>query len=373
MKNLVNSSNASQYCSRYEAARLRQHPQAHSACLTLLTRSITILIASAFLTTTTAQTTKQPMEVKSAPTSGRHMPALSKSAPTSGRRTPALSKSAPTSGRRTPLGEWRRLPHTPTLLLAEQLTAEKQYRNAAIEYRRLALSATDENQKAGYYWGAAYMYHINHDNTLAIKMLDFSEDASSIFEQEATLLRLDSSIAQGNKREARFYAESLAQSATNELKHIAQSRRTKLAIMNHNTQLANSLIPANASKETIYAIKTYTTGHDKSPRLGGFLGMIPGLGYAYSGEYANALRSLIMNGLFIYAMVDTAEDDNWGIFSVITFFEITWYSGSIYGGLDSAHRHNRNRLQACLQVIDDQSQYKPDLRKMPAISFKYSF
>jgi hypothetical protein len=72
-------------------------------------------------------------------------------------------------------------------------------------------------------------------------------------------------------------------------------------------------------------------------------------------------------------MVDTAEDDSWGAFSIITFFEITWYTGSIYGGVDSAPRYNRNRLQACIQIIDDQSVFNPDLRKMPAISLKYSF
>ena len=262
---------------------------------------------------------------------------------------------------------------SPLATLPEQLIHEKQYRSAAIEYRRLALSATEDNQKAGYYWAAAYIYHLNHDDTLAIKMLDFSEDAAALYEKETTLLRLDCAIAEKRIDEATFYAESLALSATNKLKHIAKSRRAKLAIMNHNPEFAKTLLPTDANKETTAAIQTYSDEKDKSPRLGGLLGMIPGLGYAYSGEYANALRSLIMNGLFIYAMVETADDDNWGAFSVITFFEITWYTGSIYGGVDSAHRHNRNRLQACIQVIDDQSQFKPNLKKMPAITLKYSF
>ena len=38
-------------------------------------------------------------------------------------------------------------------------------------------------------------------------------------------------------------------------------------------------------------------------------------------------------------------------FSVITFFEFTWYSGSIYGGIDAAHRYNEQRLQRCLDGI----------------------
>ena len=72
--------------------------------------------------------------------------------------------------------------------------------------------------------------------------------------------------------------------------------------------------------------------------FGGVLGLVPGLGYAYSGEYANAVRSLILNSLFIWGMVETADDDQWGLFALVTFGEFTWYSGSIYGGIDAAHR-----------------------------------
>ena len=262
---------------------------------------------------------------------------------------------------------------SPAISLAAELMQEKQYKSAAIEYRRLALTTAPEAEQAGYYWGAAYAYHLNHDNSLAIKMLDYTDETENTIGNETTLLRLDCVMTDRNKSEAEFYADSLSHSCTNQLKHIAQSRKTKLALINHNLKTALDSIPETAEPDIITAVTTYAEGHDKNPKLGGFLGMVPGLGYAYAGEYANALRSLIMNGLFIYAMVETADDDNWGIFSVITFFEITWYTGSIYGGIDSSHRYNQKRLQACIQVIDDQSQYKPDLHKMPAISLKYSF
>ena len=71
------------------------------------------------------------------------------------------------------------------------------------------------------------------------------------------------------------------------------------------------------------------------PWVGGVLGLVPGLGYVYSGEFANGARSLILNGLFIWGMVETAEREQWAAFSVLTFFEFTWYSGSIYGGAEA--------------------------------------
>jgi len=262
---------------------------------------------------------------------------------------------------------------SPGQKLATELVTERQYRAAAIEYRRLALATEEPDARGGYYWGAAYAYLQNQDNELALKMLDHAEDASPAHERQITLLRLESSLAGKDRRASDFHAQSLEQADSESLQHIAKSRRAHLALLEGNTGLAAKLIPADAPAECHQAIQDYAAGRDKSPRLGGFLGLIPGLGYLYAGEQANALRSLILNGLFIYGMVQTGEDEEWGAFSVITFFEITWYTGSIYGGIDASHRYNQRRLQTCLQVIDDQSRFTPDLRKLPAIALKYSF
>ncbi len=259
----------------------------------------------------------------------------------------------------------------PEQRLAAELCSELQYHSAAVEYRRLALRATSPLHKTGYYWGAAYAYLRNNDTKLALKMLDLAEEESSDFESESTLLRLECALIIGDRSAATFHAQSLSQSKSLRLKHIAQSREAHIALQNHDSDRAIALLPS--ASEAAAATQVYARGHDKRPRTGGLLGMIPGLGYAYSGEYANALRSLILNALFIYGMTDTAEDDNWGAFSIITFFEITWYSGSIYGGFDAAHRYNDRRLNACLQVINNQSRYEPNLRALPVVVLKYQF
>ena len=96
--------------------------------------------------------------------------------------------------------------------------------------------------------------------------------------------------------------------------------------------------------DALTAVEAYAATPHKSPLLGGILGIIPGAGYLYSGEYGNACRSVILNSLFIWAMVETAIEDQWALFAVTTFLETTWYTGSIYGGIDSAHRYNRDAL-----------------------------
>ncbi len=260
-----------------------------------------------------------------------------------------------------------------TQKLANKLLSEKQYKSAAIEYRRLALMSDNENSRSAYYWAAAYAYYLDQDNQPALKMLDYIDELDNRIEDESTLLRLECAMLGRDRSVAQFYVDSLLNSPHPKIKYIAQMCGTELALKRGDIQQAKTLLPPKIPKPIIDAIETYASGHDKNPTLGGILGMVPGMGYAYSGEYANALRSIIMNGIFIYGMVETGSNDDWGVFTVLTFFEITWYSGSIYGGVDSAHRYNQRRLQACLQVIDTHTKYEPDLKRMPTLSIRYSF
>ena len=261
----------------------------------------------------------------------------------------------------------------PEQQLAAELANEGQFDAAAVEYRRLALKAPAVHDRSGYYWGAAYAYFKSKNSDLSLKMLDHAEDASEAFANETMLLRMECALQTHDSQAAGFYAQSLIQSGSEPLKQIAQSRKIGLTLQNRSSDRKSLNHDTELPPYTREAIQRYAAGNDKNPKLGGFFGMVPGLGYAYAGEYANALRSLILNGLFIYGMVDTAEDESWGAFSIITFFEMTWYSGSIYGGIDASHRYNQNRLQASLQMLDDHSGFRPNLNHMPAVVLKYQF
>ena len=121
------------------------------------------------------------------------------------------------------------------------------------------------------------------------------------------------------------------------------------------------------------AVEGYAGGRDKRPWVGGVLGLVPGLGYVYSGEFANGARSLILNGLFIWGMVETAEREQWAAFSVLTFFEFTWYSGSIYGGVDAAHRYNQRRLDAAVSGVGGGRRLGPDVARVPVVVLGFEF
>lgn len=263
-----------------------------------------------------------------------------------------------------------------TLRLALILDQEEDIRGSAIEFRRLAMDEKEASERAAYYWTAAYQYHRIAEDDVADRLLDQAEDADGKLGVALALLRADSAWARKQSGEALFYWQGvLRQEDHPDAQRLAGQRLAAMNLRQGDTAEARRLLldmPSDQSR-ALKALEEYERGRDKSVRLGGWLGAVPGLGYAYAGEYANALRSLILNALFIYGMVDTAENDHWGGFAVITFFEVTWYTGSIYGGVDSTLRYNRQRLDRAVEGVEGVAHYEPQWDQLPALKLRYRF
>ncbi len=265
-------------------------------------------------------------------------------------------------------------PTLPTeIQFAQALSNEGNHPAAAIEFRRLATTATAAYDRASFYWAAAYEYGLSGNTVLSDKMLDQAENLNPALAAEAVLLRGNNAMATKKWNEAEFYFEGLTQGPTQPVVCFASRSLAIARLHQHDiTGARESLARSSADEQLgLAAIDRYARKSDKSPRIGGLLGLVPGLGYAYSGEYQNALRSLILNSIFIFGMVTTADDDQWGPFAVISFFEITWYSGSIYGGVDAAHRHNQARLEQCTTDISRDRRAIPDYSKLPLLNIQF--
>ncbi len=264
-----------------------------------------------------------------------------------------------------------------TRRLALELSKTDDHAGAALEYRRLALDAGSGQERAAWFWASSHAYLQAGDAKQADRMLDRAEDADPGLAPAAMLLRGESAYQQQQYGESAFYFESTLRAPASETaqrnyaaRHLAAAR-----LKGGQTAEARAALVSDPASSTqhLAAVQHYEESQDKSPALGGWLGVVPGAGYAYAGEYANALRSLILNSLFIWGMVSTAEEDQWGGFAVITFFEITWYSGSIYGGVDASHRYNRRRLDRVVDSISAGAVMTPDYEAMPALRLRYSF
>jgi hypothetical protein len=78
----------------------------------------------------------------------------------------------------------------------------------------------------------------------------------------------------------------------------------------------------------------------KSPTVGGVLGLVPGLGYLYSGHAQSALSTLVVVGLGTWATIEAFDSGNDVLGGVLTAITITWYGSSIYGSARAANRYN---------------------------------
>ena len=261
--------------------------------------------------------------------------------------------------------------------LALALRAEGRPEAAAVEFRRLALAAEGDAAAGGWEWWAANEYAAAGTWKLSDRMLDRAEDAEPFGLSEAvSWRRAENAMGGGDWASAAFHFDSLRRRVAEDGARGVAARGAAAARLREGQVDAARRALADApdsAPDAREAIDRHAAGRDKKPWLGGVLGMVPGLGYAYSGEYANAARSIILNGLFIWGMVEAAERDEWGLFAVVAFGEITWYSGSIYGGIDAAHRHNRRRLDEAVAGVRGEPRLRPDPAHFPLVSLRFEF
>ncbi|MCF7816978.1 MAG: hypothetical protein K9M54_03760 [Kiritimatiellales bacterium] len=249
--------------------------------------------------------------------------------------------------------------------LAKELLSENSPELAAVEFRRFSMETAKEPEQAAAYLYASYAYLKAKQNQSAGEMLDRAESAdhAATYANEHALLSAENAREKRDAESALYFYDLLSSDNGNtDFQTFARRRAAAIQLGKGDILAARTQLEQSPADETrsLQALETYANGKDKSPAVGGLWGLIPGAGYWYSGEVANGFRSLILNSLFIYGMVQTADDDQWGAFGVISFFEITWYSGSIYGGVDAAQRYNRDRLETTTDAIEGSTSYRPD-------------
>lgn len=86
----------------------------------------------------------------------------------------------------------------------------------------------------------------------------------------------------------------------------------------------------------------YASLERKSPGIAGALSAaLPGAGQLYLGRKRDALAAFILNGVFIWGIVESFDRDNEAVGVLLSMFELGWYGGNIYTAVNGAHKHNR--------------------------------
>ncbi len=92
----------------------------------------------------------------------------------------------------------------------------------------------------------------------------------------------------------------------------------------------------------------------KSPVLAGALSaIIPGTGQIYTQRFTEGLTSFILNGTFIWAMVELFAHGHEVAGVLLGFFETGWYSGGIYGAVNDAHKFNRRARTTYIRSLEN--------------------
>jgi len=257
--------------------------------------------------------------------------------------------------------------------LASSLRASGEYSLASLEYRRLAADLDPGDPSLpGLFLAAADSYLAGGEFTRMGRMIDAAEDCATAVPGEsrgdisaaALYLRLRRAEGLRDWPSAAGYAEELAREAP-EAATWASCKAAAFHVRSGDLASAKAAVADDPDRAA--AVDGLASATRKSPRLGGILGIVPGLGYAYSGEYGNMFRSMFLNGIFGWAMFECADHDRWGLFSITAFFELTWYTGSIYGGIDAAHRYNRSLDAAAAESVEPQG--RPRLVRDAALDF----
>ncbi len=197
------------------------------------------------------------------------------------------------------------------MALADDLVANGNPAQGALEYRRLAADSDDAAFRGACYLLAADAYRAVPAAPRMNLMLDHAEEEGASDTPPGTWLRMQSAELDRDWASAALYAEDLANAAGGDARLARYARRSAAAnfLRANATDDAKAALGDDSSAQA--AIDRYLAGHDKSPRIGGLLGIIPGLGYAYSGEWGNMFRSIFLNGIFGLAIVECSDPEQW--------------------------------------------------------------
>jgi len=111
----------------------------------------------------------------------------------------------------------------------------------------------------------------------------------------------------------------------------------------------------------------------KNPKLAGFLSIIPGGGFAYTGRYQDALVALLVNGGLIWAAYESFDNDLPALGACITVVGFGFYAGNIYGGISSAHKYNNNQTHNFIEQLKQNTQISLGVDPKGGVAFAINY
>ena len=257
------------------------------------------------------------------------------------------------------------------LAFAAELMREKEYYRAITEYRRFLFSFPYDTRRSMVHFRVGLAFYRGMDYSKALEVFDEVADLypDTPYGKQAWLWQGECLMQQGRYETAQdLYGvvsrhlpeEGFGEHAT--YRHawalLHQQEWQKAAERFENIPTHNSF--RETAQQVAEAILDKGDFSRRSPLLAGVLSAtLPGSGQLYIGRPGDALLAFILNGLFVAGIIEALDHDQAAIGGILGLFEMGWYTGGIYGAINGAHKHNRQRAETFIRELEDQFRYHP--------------
>jgi len=245
---------------------------------------------------------------------------------------------------------------------AEQYFLKGEYSRAADEYKRFVyfFPADGRIERAMYQCGMAFY----QERRYADAVVSFNAVIAKFFESELAVksyfMISESHLRLGRYDDAVINLHNLIMLSSNaEVKDEAHYRLgwiyLETASWDNARLYFEKISMSNRERfrlDRLAAELTRATGiPKKNPALAGALSIVPGGGYLYCERYQDALIAFLLNGVLIWAAYEAFDNDNPALGTLLTFVEVGFYSGNIYGAVGSAHKYNRGKTEQFIENL----------------------
>jgi len=248
--------------------------------------------------------------------------------------------------------------------LAEQAMEKGDYLRAVVEFERfLHFFPEDKNvPKARLLMARCYLNAKDYESARKALHETLGVYQGTLTGGKALLLMGESYYEQGLYEEAvRYFKGVLAAYDDPELKNRAAYRFGWIQMQADQWQEASETFKAVGTGSPLFlnaqdlSLKSLGGEHlpYKDPTTAGVLSVVPGLGHVYCERYKDGLVAFLLNGLFLWATIESFHEDQEVLGAILGFIELGFYSGTIYSAVNAAHKHNRKLKADFLQGLPD--------------------
>lgn len=259
----------------------------------------------------------------------------------------------------------------------EQLMRDGEYFRAITEYRRFLFLYPNDSRRPMVHFrlGLALYRGESYAEALTTFREVTQQYPQSPYSQQAWLWQGESLMRQTHFEAAeRIYRAISQQLPDHELGHLATYQAAWTLVYRRQWQAAAdqfkrvqspSPLQKPAQRLATEVLDGASLPH-KSPLLAGILsGFLPGAGQLYNGRPGDALLAFLLNGLFVFGIVEALEHDEIAIAGVLGFFEAGWYTGNVYGAVNGAHKYNRHTTETFLRNLENRFYITPPEARSP--------